>query len=67
MLLGRWSAVGVLGNRDGCSGFGLAPGSVLGVLLGREGRWDSNRDRLPSAVGEKRRLDLSCDLLDSRL
>ena len=33
------AVVGVLGSRDGCSGFGAALGSVSGVLLGREGRW----------------------------
>ena len=33
----KGSGVGVLGSRDGCSGFGLVSGLVLGVLLGGGG------------------------------
>eukprot|EP01052_Picozoa_sp_SAG31_P061654 SAG31_NODE_20723_length_566_cov_86.612420_1_plen_123_part_10 len=48
--------MGVLGCRDGCSGFGPAPGSVLAVLTGREvARW--------AAMGWKGRLEPSWELL----
>ena len=31
--------MGAVGCRDDCSSFGPAPGSVSGVLMGREGHW----------------------------